>query len=132
GLEPDLLTVGKAIAGGIPAAAYGFSEELADRLEALIPNDESDVGGVGGTLAANILSLAAMKATLGEVLTAEAFERMIAVGERFEAGVQQAIDDHALPWHVVRLGCRVEYLFRPEPARTGAEAAAGADPQLDR
>ena len=73
-----------------------------------------------------------MKATLGEVLTAEAFDRMIALGQRFEAGVQQGIDDHALPWHVVRLGCRVEYLFRPEPARTGAEAAAGANPQLDR
>jgi glutamate-1-semialdehyde 2,1-aminomutase len=66
------------------------------------------------------------------VLTAEAFERMIALAARFEAGVQQAIEEHDLPWHVVRLGCRVEYLFRPEPARTGAEAAAGADPQLDR
>src|SRR4051795_779493 len=58
GLEPDLLTVRKAIAGGIPAAAYGFSGELADQLEATIPNDESDVGGIGGTLAANVLSLA--------------------------------------------------------------------------
>src|SRR6266576_3355916 len=132
GLEPDLLTIGKPIAGGIPAAAYGFSDEVASRVIDAIPDEHADVGGIGGTLAANVLSLAAMKATLGEVLTAEAFERMIALGERFEAGVQSAIDEHALPWHVVRLGCRVEYLFRPEPARTGAEAAAGADPQLDR
>ena len=132
GLEPDVVTVGKAIAGGIPAAAYGFSEEVAGQLEDAIPERQADVGGIGGTLAANVLSLAAMKATLGEVLTAEAFDRMIALGQRFEAGVQQGIDDHALPWHVVRLGCRVEYLFRPEPARTGAEAAAGANPQLDR
>jgi glutamate-1-semialdehyde 2,1-aminomutase len=132
GLEPDLLTVGKAIAGGIPAAAYGFSEELAGRLEASIPNDESDVGGVGGTLAANVLSLAALRATLGEVLTAEAFERMIALGERFERGVQDAIDRHCLRWHVTRLGCRVEYLFRPERPRTGSEAAAGGNPLLDR
>jgi glutamate-1-semialdehyde 2,1-aminomutase len=132
GLEPDLLTIGKPIAGGIPAAAYGFAEEVARRVEEAIPEREADVGGVGGTLAANVLSLAAMRATLGEVLTDEAFERMIALGERFEAGVQQAIDEHALPWHVVRLGCRVEYLFRPEPARTGAEAAAGGNEKLDR
>jgi glutamate-1-semialdehyde 2,1-aminomutase len=131
-LEPDLLTVGKAIAGGIPAAAYGFSGELAERLETLIPNDESDVGGVGGTLAANVLSLAAMRATLGEVLTDEAFARMIELGERFERGVQAAIDRHSLPWHVTRLGCRVEYLFRAERPRTGSEAAAGGDHSLDR
>ncbi len=73
GLDPDLLTVGKAIAAGIPAAAYGFSREVADRLEALFPRDErADVGGIGGTVAANILSLAGMRATLGEVLTDEA------------------------------------------------------------
>jgi glutamate-1-semialdehyde 2,1-aminomutase len=132
GLEPDLLTIGKPVAGGIPAAAYGFSEEVAGRVIDAIPDEQADVGGIGGTLAANVLSLAAMKATLGEVLTAGAFERMIALAERFEAGVQQAIDAHGLPWHVVRLGCRVEYLFRAEPARTGAEAAAGANPQLDR
>jgi glutamate-1-semialdehyde 2,1-aminomutase len=132
GLEPDLLTVGKAIAGGIPAAAYGFSEEVADRVEAAIPEAESDVGGVGGTLAANVLSLAAMRATLGEVLTDEAFARMIELGARFEAGVQDVIERRALPWHVTRIGCRVEYLFRPDRPRTGSEAAAGGDPLLDR
>ncbi len=132
GLEPDLLTVGKAIAGGIPAAAYGFSEEVAARVDAAIPEHEADVGGVGGTLAANVLSLAAMRATLGEVLTDEAFARMIALGERFEAGVAGAIERHGLPWHVTRLGCRVEYLFRPERPRTGEEAAAGGDVGADR
>ena len=132
GLEPDLLTVGKAVAGGIPAAAYGFSEEVADRVEAAIPEAESDVGGVGGTLAANVLSLTAMRATLGEVLTDEAFARMIELGARFEAGVQDVIERRALPWHVTRIGCRVEYLFRPDRPRTGSEAAAGGDPLLDR
>jgi glutamate-1-semialdehyde 2,1-aminomutase len=113
GLEPDLLTVGKAIAGGIPAAAYGFSKGVADRLEAELATDErADVGGIGGTLAANVLSLAAMRATLAEVLTDDAFRRMIELGARFEAGVQSVIDAHGLPWHVTRLGCRVEYLFR--------------------
>lgn len=132
GLEPDLLTVGKAIAGGIPAAAYGFSEEVAARVEAAMPEETSDVGGVGGTLAANVLSLAAMRATLDEVLTDEAFARMIELGECFEAGVQSVIDTHGLPWHVTRIGCRVEYLFRPDRPRTGSDAAAGGDPLLDR
>ena len=133
GLEPDMLTVGKAIAAGIPAAAYGFSEDVAERLEAMLPRDErADVGGIGGTVAANVLSLAAMRATLGEVLTDAAFEHMIELGERFEAGVADAIERHGLPWHVTRLGCRVEYLFRPERPRTGSEAAAGGDAELDR
>ena len=132
GLEPDVLTVGKSIGGGIACAAYGFTDELAARIEESISRDESDVGGIGGTLAANVLSLAAMRATLTEVLTEEAFARMIALGERFEQGVQASIDRHALPWHVTRLGCRVEYLFRPDRPRTGSEAAAGGDPLLDR
>jgi glutamate-1-semialdehyde 2,1-aminomutase len=133
GLAPDVLTIGKAIAGGIPAAAYGFGTEVADRLERELPTDElADVGGIGGTLAANVLSLAAMRATLAEVLTDDAFDRMIELGARFEAGVQAAIDRHGLPWHVTRLGCRVEYLFRPERPQTGGEAASGADAALDR
>ena len=133
GLEPDVLTVGKAIAAGIPAAAYGFSEPVAERLEAMLPADErADVGGIGGTVAANVLSLAATRATLAEVLTDDAFERMIALGERFESGVADVIERHRLPWHVTRVGCRVEYLFRAERPRTGSEAAAGGDPLLDR
>jgi len=132
GLEPDLLTIGKPLASGIPAAAYGFSEEVARRIQALIPDEQADVGGIGGTLAGNVLSLAVMRATLSEVLTPAAFERMIALGERFEAGVAGVIARYGLPWHVVRLGCRVEYLFRPDRARTGSEAAAGGDPELDR
>ena len=131
-LEPDALTVGKAIGSGIPSAAYGFSEELADRSEASIATDDSDVGGVGGTLAANVLSLAAMRATLSQVLTDEAFAHMIALGERFERGVAETIDAHGVDWHVTRLGCRVEYLFRRERPRTGSEAAAGMDHLLDR
>ena len=132
GLEPDLLTIGKPLAAGVPAAAYGFSAAVAERAQAAISTELADIGGIGGTLAANVLSLAAMRATLSEILTEEAFGRMIALGERFEAGVQQVIAEHALPWHVTRLGCRVEYLFHPERARTGAQAAAAGDAALDR
>jgi glutamate-1-semialdehyde 2,1-aminomutase len=133
GLRPDLLTIGKPIAGGIPAAAYGFSAEVADRLEALLPRDErADVGGIGGTAAGNVLSFAAMRATLAEVLTDKAFAHMIALGERFESGVAEVIERHELPWHVTRLGCRVEYLFCAERPRNGSEAAAAGDAELDR
>ena len=132
GLEPDVLTVGKAIGSGIPSAAYGFTEEVADRIDASIGVDDSDIGGVGGTLAANVLSLAAMRATLADVLTDHAFARMIAVAERFEEGVAGVIAQHGMPWHVTRLGCRVEYLFRPDPPRNGTEAAEGIDHLLDR
>jgi glutamate-1-semialdehyde 2,1-aminomutase len=132
-LEPDVLTLGKAIGAGIAAGAYGFSDEVGGRLEAMLPRDErADVGGIGGTVAANALSLAAMRATLADVLTDDAFGSMIALGERFEAGVAAAIERHGLPWHVTRLGCRVEYLFRAERPRTGSDAAAGGDAELDR
>ena len=131
GLRPDILTIGKTLGAGIPSAAYGVTEELQRRIVEMTEPDAIDVGGTGGTLAGNALSLAAMRATLGEVMTDEAFERMIELGERFEAGVGDVIASREVPWHVVRLGCRVEYLFRPEPARTGREAAEGQDPVLD-
>jgi glutamate-1-semialdehyde 2,1-aminomutase len=105
---------------------------VAARVEAAIGREESDVGGVGGTLAGNVLSLTAMRATLEHVLTEDAFERMTALGERFERGVQDAIEEHSLPWQVTRLGCRVEYLFRPERPVTGSDAAAAGDHLLDR
>ena len=132
GLAPDMVTIGKPIGGGVPAAAYGFSRELADRLAGTIELEDVDVGGVGGTLAANALSLAAMRATLAEVLTDESFDGMIALAERWTAGVESAIAETALPWHVTRLGCRAEYLFAPERPRTGSEAHAAGDSALER
>ena len=132
GLSPDMLTIGKTIAGGIPAAAYGFTEAVADRVHALIEREDCDVGGIGGTLAGNALSLAATRATLTEVLTDEAFARMIPLAERFEAGVNGVLGARDVPWHVTRLGARAEYHFLPEPPRTGSEQAAAADPELER
>jgi glutamate-1-semialdehyde 2,1-aminomutase len=132
-LDPDFLTIGKPLAAGVPAAAYGMSADVAGRV--LEHNDlleVSDVGGIGGTLSGNALSLAAMRATLENVLTEEAFERMIGLGERFEAGVREVIESHGMPWHVTRLGCRVEYAFSPEEPRSGGEAAAVQDRDLDR
>ena len=128
GLEPDVVTVGKPIAGGVPASAYGFTDELAQRIATSIELEDVDVGGVGGTLASNALSLAAMRATLGDVLTA----RMIPLAERWTAGVADAIAESGLPWHVTRLGCRAEYLFGPEPPRNGTDAHAAGNFALER
>ena len=132
GLEPDVVTIGKPIAGGIPAAAYGFSDETAARLAGRIALEDVDVGGVGGTLAANALSLAAMRATLGDVLTEEAFATMIPLAERWTEGVEASIRESALPWHVTRLGCRAEYLFGPDRPKNGREAHAAGDAALER
>ena len=131
GLDPDFLTIGKPIGGGIPVGAYGFTEEVGKRILASTIPVAADVGGVGGTLAGNALSLAAVRATLGEVLTDEAFERMIGLGERFEKAVAETIAEYELPWSVTRLGCRAEYMFQPTPPRTGGEAAAALDHELD-
>jgi glutamate-1-semialdehyde 2,1-aminomutase len=132
GLTPDFVTIGKTIGGGIPAAAYGFSEEVADRIHGAIDREDSDVGGVGGTLAGNALSMAAIRATLTEVLTDEAFARMIPLAERFEAGVNEVLARHGVPWHVTRLGARAEYHFVPEPPRNGTVLHDAADPELER
>ncbi|MDX6532958.1 MAG: glutamate-semialdehyde -aminomutase [Gaiellales bacterium] len=130
GLDPDMLTVGKSIAGGIPIGAYGMRRELAERILGA-DVDLEDVGGVGGTLAGNALSLAAARATLSEVLTDDAYAHMIPLAERFTAGVQDVLDSRRMPWNVVRLGARAEYRFSPRPPRNGGESAAAHDGDLD-
>ncbi len=131
GLEPDMLVIGKTIGGGIPVGTYGMTQAIADRVRASMP-PRADVGGIGGTLAGYALSLAAVRATLGEVLTDEAFERMIPLAERWEAGVNEVISRRRVPWHVTRLGARAEYHFLASPPRDGAEQAAHADHELEQ
>jgi len=132
GLEPDMFVIGKPLASGIPAATYGFTPEVAERIVKRIHIEDCDTGGIGGTLAGNAMSLAAMRATLENVLTPAAFARMIPQSERFEQGVAATIAGANLPWHVTRLGARAEYQFRATPARNGAEAAAAMDFELER
>ena len=130
-LEPDVVTIGKAIAGGIPIGAYGLTAEVAGRIDALTDVDLVDTGGVGGTLAGNALSIDACRAALEHVLTDEAFARMTARAGRYTAGVQRVIDDLGVPWSVTQLGCRAEYRFaRPAPAN-GSESAAAGDGELE-
>jgi glutamate-1-semialdehyde 2,1-aminomutase len=131
-LEPDVLVIGKTIGGGIPSAAYGLSRAVADAVTAGMSLEDADVGGIGGTLAGSALSLAATRATLGEVLTDAAFDRMIPLAERWAEGVRRVIDDRHLPWHVTRLGARAEYHFMAHPPRTGREQWDHADFELER
>ncbi len=130
GLEPDLLTIGKPLGGGMPTAAYGMTAAVAARLEGLMADDGIDVSGLGGTLTGNALAVAAMKATLTNALRDEDFAVAIPLAERWAAGVADVIGERRLPWHVQRLGCRAEYWFCPLP-RNGAQAAAAVDGQLD-
>jgi glutamate-1-semialdehyde 2,1-aminomutase len=133
GLDPDMLTIGKSIGGGIACGAYGLREDMASIISGhdQATADLVDVGGVGGTLAGNALSVAAMRATLGDVLTDSAFVAMEAQAVRFTEGVQDVVDHYGLPWSVARLGARAEYRFARPPPRSGGESAAAEDEQLD-
>jgi glutamate-1-semialdehyde 2,1-aminomutase len=130
-LDPDIVTLGKAIGGGIPAGAYGLRPTLAEQITGDPRADLEDVGGVGGTLAGNPLSVSAMRATLEQVLTGDAFAHMSELGRRFVSGVTQVIENRSLPWCVVGLGARAEVRFCPEPPTSGGAAAAAADDELD-
>ncbi len=137
GLRPDVVVVGKTIAGGIPAGAWGMTDQLASRVrEALDADGEGrediDVGGVGGTLAGNAVSMAGIRATLEQVLTPAVYPGMIARATEWTAGVQAAIDAYRVPWQVTQLGCRSEYSFRPTPPRDGREAAEADDFELQQ
>src|SRR6267154_705141 len=131
-LDPDMLVFGKAIGSGIPGATFGVSEEVAQRISARIHLEDCDVGGIGGTLAGNALSLAAMRATLEYILTPAAFERMIPLAKRFTDGVAENLRATGLPWNAIRLGARAEYTFAAKPPRNGGESAAAADFELER
>jgi glutamate-1-semialdehyde 2,1-aminomutase len=131
-LDPDMLVIGKTIGGGIPVGTYGFTEAIGDRITDTLERDVSDIGGIGGTLAGYALSMSAVRATLTEVMTEDAFDRMIELGKRWTAGVADVIASRGVPWHVTRLGCRAEYHFLPHPPRTGAEQYAASDAELDR
>ncbi|MEU8817035.1 transaminase [Actinoplanes sp. NPDC048796] len=131
GLSPDVVTIGKAIGGGIPVGAYGLSEDLATALTGRTDLDLVDMGGVGGTLAGNPVSMAATRACLREVLTDGAFAGMIDTATAFATGIRKIIETSGLPWSVSQLGARVEYRFADPAPRNGTESAAVADGELE-
>lgn len=130
-LHPDVVTIGKAIASGLPMGAYGVTEELAARVLGDPDADLVDQGGVGGTLAGNALSSAAARATLEHVLTDGNFAHMIRLATRYTEGVQGVLDEYRVPWVIVQLGARAEYRFTPVVPRTGNQSRAAHDGQLE-
>jgi glutamate-1-semialdehyde 2,1-aminomutase len=130
-LEPDIVTMGKSIAGGVPIGAYGVTAEVDARITADPMGDYVDTGGVGGTLAGNALSMAAARGTLEHVLTEEAFARMCDLGARMLAGMQDVIDRHALPWVVAGLGARAEFRFCADMPRNGTESHDAHDADVE-
>lgn len=129
-LEPDFLVIGKPIGGGMPAAVYGMSSEIAQQIEKSLSADDIDVSGVGGTLTGNALALAAVRATLDSTLKNNDFDVTIALATRWSNGVDLVIKEFGLDWHVQQLGCRAEYWFCPPP-KNGAQAAKSVDHELD-
>jgi glutamate-1-semialdehyde 2,1-aminomutase len=130
-LQPDIVTMGKSIAGGVPIGAYGVTAEVDARITADPMGDYVDTGGVGGTLAGNALSMAAARGTLEHVLTEEAFARMCDLGARMLAGMQDVIDRHALPWVVAGLGARAEFRFCADMPRNGTESHDAHDADVE-
>jgi len=131
GLQPDIFVIGKSIGGGIPTGAYGITDEVAAAVRAHAEADLVDVGGVGGTLAGNVLSTAAMRATLGEVLTEAAFAHMVELATSFRVGVEQTLERYEVPWSIAQLGARAEYRFVAPAPRNGSESAAAHDDELE-
>ena len=132
GLEPDLLVIGKAIAGGLPGAAYGMRREVAAQISSVLQRDEIDTGGIGGTVSGSVLSAVAIRTTLREVLTDAAFPEMIAGANRWADGAEEVFARRSVGWSVTRLGARAEYHFTPEAPRNGGEAAAAVHHEMER
>jgi glutamate-1-semialdehyde aminotransferase len=131
-LKPDAIVLGKTIGGGVAVGAYGLTEELALRISTSMRLESIDVGGVGGTLAGNALSMAAVRATLSKVLTTAAYKHMEQLAAKWVNNIQSVIDEYKLPWQVSRIGGRGEYSFRATPPLTGREAADDDDFELQQ
>ncbi len=133
-LEPDIVTMGKSIAGGLPFGAWGMTEAVADVMkQRKSPDGErSNLVATGGTIFGNALAMAAARAVLTEILTPEAYAHTQRQGERLAAGMRASVEGHGLPWHIHHLGPRSGYTFQPTPIRSGAEGRACADELLTR
>ncbi|PBB17157.1 aspartate aminotransferase family protein [Mesorhizobium sp. WSM4313] len=131
GLEPDLFVLGKPVAGGVPASIWGMSEEVATRYGAYNQTKEPGYSGMGTTLSANPLQFAAMRATLEEVMTEAAYAHMDRLARRLDAGLSAVIQRNKLPWHVARVGARVEFICAPGPLGNGGEAEQAHAPELE-
>lgn len=131
GLEPDFFVLGKPVAGGIPCAVYGFTADVAERMERLLRTREPGHTGMGTTLSGNALVMAAMRANLEQVMTQAAYDHMLPLSRKLADGVANAIARHSLPWHVSNVGARAEFVCGPTPPRNGTEAMAAMHGDLE-
>ncbi|MGL4320202.1 MAG: transaminase, partial [Paracoccaceae bacterium] len=131
GLSPDMFVVGKCVAGGMPTAVWGMTDATATRFADYNKTRPAGHSGMGTTLSGNPMQFTCLKATLAEVMTDANYARMDAGAARLAKGLSEVIAKHALPWHVVRVGARVEFICAPGPLRNGAEAALAHVPQVE-
>ncbi|WP_293762689.1 aspartate aminotransferase family protein [uncultured Aquitalea sp.] len=131
GLQPDMLVVGKPVGGGVPCAVYGFSAEMAERAQQAKREAVPGHSGIGTTLTANMLAMAAMRANLAEVMTEEAYQYMFGLAESLAEGLRGVIARHGLPWCVTQVGARTEFQFTPAPPKNGSEADAILDSDME-
>jgi len=132
GLDPDIFVLGKPIAGGVPTSVWGFTAAIAASWDRIRREDPPGHSGIGTTLSANALSMATMRATLTEVMTDAAYAHMGALAGRLAAGLEATIARLGFPWHVARVGARVEFICAPGPLKNGGEAMAAHAPELER
>ena len=132
GVRADFVVAGKAIAGGVPCAVYGFTADLAQQMSGFLKEKPAGHSGIGTTLAANALATAALAASLEHVMTTAAYEHMNALSSKLVAGLDEVIARHAVPWHVVNVGARSELCFSRSPARTARESLNSSVPALER
>jgi glutamate-1-semialdehyde 2,1-aminomutase len=131
GPMPDIMVVGKSIGGGVPCAVYGFTAEVAAKMEVLNRSRTPGHSGIGTTLSANALAITAMHAMLGRVITRDAYVHMLAMAERLVEGLNVIIATHSVEWHVSHVGARVEFVCSANPPRNGSEARAAMDHELE-
>lgn len=131
GLSPDIFVVGKCVAGGMPAAVWGLSDAVADRFAAYNATRDPGHSGMGTTLSGNPMQFACLEATLAHVMTPANYARMERGAARLAAGLAGVIAAHGAPWHVVRVGARVEFICAPGPLKNGTEAAHAHQPQVE-
>ena len=134
GLRPDLVTIGKSIAGGLPFGAWGMTDEIAEVLEQRKGPDgeRANLVATGGTIFGNALAMAAARAVMTEILTPAAYAHTQRLGARLAGGMRASVEAHGLPWHIHHLGPRSGYTFQAAPIRNAAEGRACADELLVR
>ena len=132
GLAPDAMVIGKAIAGGLPCAVYGVSTALAASMQAAWSDRPDGRTGIGTTLSANPLQLAALRATLEHVMTDEAYAHMDMLATRLADALLAVFARHELDWCVTQLGARCEFQCRGTPPRTAVDAETAAQPAVER